>query len=96
MTVSEAEQKISSKDPVKTSYMEELHQEFTSLTYLHACFCDALAGVLVEGRVLDATTVEGLIRCAHWLQRRMDELRVRMEGQQKLGSDPDRSPQNYA
>jgi len=35
--------------------------------------------VVVEEQAMDAGTVEGINRCAHWMQHRMETFRARLE-----------------
>lgn len=60
-----------------------LSKEFTSFNTFYACFCDALAELMVEGRVLDGGTVEGVSRCSQWLKYRMQEMVKRLEAVQR-------------
>lgn len=86
-------QKTTTSDSNLTKDLQQLTREFTALNAFYARFCDALADVLVEGRALDACTVEGLGRCSRWLKCCLDEIRVKLEVIQKesckvKGSEP--------
>jgi len=56
-----------------------LKHQFAAYNDFYACFCDALADVVVEDQVMDAGTIEGISRCAHWMKHRMQEFRTRLK-----------------
>ena len=82
----ETEQKTTSSDESLATDIQKLSREFNSLKTFYACFCDALAEVLVEGRELDACTVEGISRSSRWLKCRIEEIGEKLDKIQKRSS----------
>lgn len=79
----EAEQNSITHDPILSEDLSQFYKEFAAFNDFYACFCDALAGVVVENQVMDAGTVEGVNRCSCWMKHRMEEFRTRLEAIQK-------------
>lgn len=77
--MSEPDQPPITHNPALARELSPLSQAFALFNDLHTCFFDALAKVMMAGRVMDAGSVGGFRHCAHWMKRRMDELRHRLE-----------------
>jgi len=84
----EPEQKPTTQDSNLSEDLLQFYQEFAAFNDFHACFCDALAGVVVEGQVMDAGTIEGVNRCSRWMKHRMEEFTARLEVMLDTGSSP--------
>jgi len=81
--VIELEQKTTNPDSSLAEELFQLHKEFAAFNDFYACFCDALAEVVEEDKTLDAGSVEGVCRCAHWMKHRMEGFSARLKAIQQ-------------
>jgi hypothetical protein len=75
----QAEQKTTNPSTTLAAELCQLERKCATFNAFYACFCDALAKVLVEDQVLDKDTIDGIKRSSHWLKLRLAELQAELE-----------------